>query len=153
MERTNTPILQSHHHSLRHAMANIIDIEGIGETYAAKLSEAGISTTDALLQKCSTVPGRKELEAATGITGTLLLKWTNHADLFRIKGIASQYAELLEAAGVDTVPELAQRNSANLHTRLTEINEQKSLVRKLPSADDVAGWIAEAKQLPRVVQY
>ena len=134
-------------------MASLISIEGIGEVYAQKLREAGISTTDALLQAGSTPRGRSEIAEKSGITGTLILEWVNLADLFRIKGIGEEYSDLLEEAGVDTVPELAQRNPDNLYKALSEINEAKKLVRRLPAADQVKDWVAQAKALPRVVTY
>ncbi|WP_305043766.1 DUF4332 domain-containing protein, partial [Geoalkalibacter sp.] len=83
----------------------------------------------------------------------LLLKWINNSDLFRIKGVGQEYADLLEQAGVDTVPELAQRKPENLHQKMTELNEQKKLVRKLPTLDQVQSWVAQAKELPRVIHY
>jgi predicted flap endonuclease-1-like 5' DNA nuclease len=134
-------------------MAKLETIEGIGETYQAKLNEIGISSVEALLEKGKTPKGRKELEASSGISGKLLLKWINRADLFRVKGIGSEYADLLEVAGVDTVPELAQRNAANLHQKLQEVNEDKNLVRQVPSASQVEGWVAQAKELPRAIEY
>jgi predicted flap endonuclease-1-like 5' DNA nuclease len=134
-------------------MATIADIEGVGESYAAKLKEAGVGTVEALLKEGATPAGRKALADKTGISDKLLLKWTNHADLFRINGVAGEYAELLEAAGVDTVPELAQRNAENLHKKMEEVNAAKNLVRNLPSSASVTKWIEEAKTLPRVVTY
>ncbi len=134
-------------------MANVIDIEGIGSAHQASLAKAGIQTVEALLQKGATAKGRDELAKATGIGGKLILKWVNHADLFRIHGVAGQYAELLEAAGVDTVAELAQRNAANLHAAIVKVNSEKKLVRALPEASQVAKWIEEAKALPRAVQH
>lgn len=134
-------------------MANVKDIEGIGPAYQASLAKAGIQTVEALLKKGSTPKGRSELAEASGISGTLILKWVNHADLFRIQGVAGQYAELLEAAGVDTVAELARRNSDNLTAAMVKVNEEKKLVRNLPEATQVAKWIAEAKTLPRMVEY
>lgn len=134
-------------------MTQIEDIEGVGATYGAKLTEAGVATVEALLASGATSGGRDQLAAKTGIPGTLILKWVNHADLFRINGVAGQYAELLEAAGVDTVPELAQRSAANLAARLAEVNAEKKLAGRTPSAAEVEGWIAEAKSLPRVVEH
>ncbi|HRF60833.1 MAG TPA: DUF4332 domain-containing protein [Fimbriimonadaceae bacterium] len=134
-------------------MARISDIEGIGEGYAAKLDEAGVGTVEALLEQGATREGRAALVEKTGISDTLILKWVNRADLDRVKGIGSEYADLLEAAGVDSVPELAQRNAANLHEKLVTINEDKSLVRRVPSDDEVASWIEHAKTLPRVVTH
>jgi predicted flap endonuclease-1-like 5' DNA nuclease len=134
-------------------MASLISIEGIGEVYAQKLREAGISTTEALLEAGSTPRGRSELAEKAGITGTLILEWVNLADLFRIKGIGEEYSDLLEETGVDTVPELAQRNPDNLHQKLSEINQAKKLVRRLPTLDQVKDWVAQAKRLPRVVTY
>jgi predicted flap endonuclease-1-like 5' DNA nuclease len=129
------------------------DIEGIGPVYAEKLKAAGIATTAALLEQGSTASGRDALEKASGISGTLLLKWINHVDLARINGIGPQTAELLEAAGVDTVPELANRNAANLAAKLKEVNDAKNLMGTTPGESEVADWIAEAKTLPRVVHY
>jgi predicted flap endonuclease-1-like 5' DNA nuclease len=134
-------------------MTKLVEIEGIGETYAGKLRDAGVTSLDDLLKKGATKKGRKEMEDASGITGKLILRWINMADLFRIKGIGEQYSDLLEAAGVDTVPELAQRKPENLHAKMVEVNEQKNLVRALPARSAVEAWVASAKELPRVVTY
>jgi predicted flap endonuclease-1-like 5' DNA nuclease len=134
-------------------MARIIDIEGIGEVYAQRFKAAGVNTTEALLERGSTPQGRKALAEETGISGKLILEWVNHADLFRVKGIGEEYSDLLEAAGVDTVPELAQRNAENLHVKLQEVNAEKKLVRRLPTAGQVENWIAQAKLMPRVITY
>lgn len=134
-------------------MTNLTKVEGIGAAYAEKLANAGITTTKAYLEKASTPAGRKELAEASDISGKLILRWANMIDLFRIKGISTQYADLLEAAGVDTVPSLAQRNADNLHAKMVEVNEKKKLVRQPPSAKAVADWVAQAKELPRVLTY
>ena len=134
-------------------MATILDIEGIGPAYAEKLKEAGVRSTTTLLKRGGNAKGRKELAYAINIEESKLLKWVNHADLFRIRGIGSEYSELLEAAGVDTVPELRQRNPATLYEVLVRTNEEKRLVRKLPTADQVAEWVEQAKSLPRVIDY
>jgi predicted flap endonuclease-1-like 5' DNA nuclease len=134
-------------------MTNLMMIEGIGDVYAQKLKDAGISTTEALLQQGATPSGRKGLAGKTGISDALILKWVNRADLFRISGIGEQYSDLLELAGVDTVVELAQRNADNLLQKMTDANQQKNLVRKLPTLDQVKDWIGQAKALPRVVSY
>lgn len=131
----------------------IIDIEGIGETYAEKLIAAGINTAEELLEKCAAPAGRKALEEATGISGKLILTWTNHADLFRVKGVGPQFAELLEAAGVDTVNELKTRNAANLAAKMLEVNEAKHLVRRVPVEIEIQRMIDQAKELPGVVTY
>ena len=134
-------------------MAPIKEIEGIGPAYAAKLKDAGITTTEQLLDKGATAKGREELATSAGASMKLILEWVNHIDLERIKGIGWEYADLLEAAGVDTVPELAQRNADNLHAKLLEINAAKELVRRLPTADQLRTWVEEAKTLPRVITY
>ncbi|MEZ4502968.1 MAG: DUF4332 domain-containing protein [Dehalococcoidia bacterium] len=134
-------------------MTDIKEIEGIGPEYGAKLEAAGVTTVEALLERGATRKGRTDLEAATGIGHAFILKWTNRADLFRVKGIGEEYSDLLEAAGVDTVVELAQRNAANLHATLASTNEAKHLVRRVPSESEVATWVEEAKSLPRVMEY
>jgi predicted flap endonuclease-1-like 5' DNA nuclease len=139
-------------------MPNIIDIEGIGEVYAGKMLEAGIPTTEALLEtgatpQGATPQGRETLAAKTGISHGLILKWVNRADLFRVKGVGEQYSDLLAAAGVETVLELAQRVPGHLHQRLVETNEAKRLVRHLPSPQHVAEWVEQAGRLTRVVSY
>ena len=134
-------------------MAKIVDVEGIGPVYAQKLVDAGIKTTGKLLKVGATAKGRKELEEKTGISHALVLEWVNHVDLYRIKGVGQEYSDLLEEAGVDTVPELAQRNAENLHTKMVEVNNMKKLVRQLPSQGQVADWVQQAKMLPRVIQY
>lgn len=134
-------------------MTKLLAIEGIGEAYETKLKDAGVGTLEALLEKGATPKGRKDLAAATGISDALILKWVNRADLFRVKGVGEEYSDLLEAAGVDTVVELAQRKAENLYAKLVEVNTAKKLVRQLPTQSAVEGWIAFAKELPRVVSY
>ena len=136
-------------------MANykLEDLEGVGEVSAGKLRSAGVKDTDSLLAACATAKQRAELAAKADVSPKRLLKWANMADLYRINGVGSEFAELLEAAGVDTVPELAQRNAANLAAAMAQTNEQKKLARRVPSEAEVAKWIAQAKQLPRVLQH
>ncbi len=134
-------------------MANVVDIDGIGPVNAEKLRAAGVGSTEALLEKGGTAKGRAELAAATGIDEKLILRWVNMADLFRIKGVGEEYSDLLEAAGVDTVAELAQRRPDNLHTKLVEVNDEKKLVRRLPTLSEVTSWVEQAKTLPRSVEY
>ncbi len=129
----------------------IEDIEGIGPVYGEKLRTAGISTVEKLLEAGATKSGRTSLAKETGISEKDILKWVNHADLFRIDGIGPQFAELLEAAGVDTVKELRNRNAENLFAKLGEVNEEKKLVRRLPSSSQVEGMIKTAGTLePKV---
>ena len=134
-------------------MTKIVDVEGIGEVYTAKLQKAGIDTVEDLLEKCGTPQGRKALAESTEISEKLILEWANRADLSRVNGVSTQYADLLEATGVDTVPELAQRNPQNLYKSMVETNESKSLVRRMPSEDQVADWVKQAKDLPRALTY
>jgi uncharacterized membrane protein len=128
-------------------------IEGIGDVYREKLRQAGIANTDELLEKGATVQGRKAIVEQTGISEKLILRWLNMADLYRIHGIGPQYAELLEAAGVDTVPELAQRVPANLSEKMAAANAQRKLVRHLPALAQVESWVSQAKDLPRKISY
>ena len=128
-------------------------IEGVGPVYAEKLKAIGIDTPRALLEKGASSRGRVDIAAASGISDKLILKWVNHVDMFRIKGVGSEYADLLEAAGVDTVVELATRNPANLYQRLVSTNMEKRLVRKVPFPSQVESWIEQAKKLPRIITY
>jgi predicted lactoylglutathione lyase/predicted flap endonuclease-1-like 5' DNA nuclease len=135
------------------AAVKLHGVEGIGSTYATTLEAHGLTTIDHLLEHGGTAAGRQALAEKSGISERLILEWVNHADLIRVDGVGDEYADLLEAAGVDSAPELAQRNAANLHARLEEVNEQKSLVRRVPSESEVASWIENAKTLPRVVHH
>ena len=114
---------------------------------------AGIKTTDKLLKVGATPKGRKDLEAKTGIGHELILEWVNHVDLYRIKGVGSEYADLLEKAGVDTVVELAKRVPKNLVESMAEVNKKHKVVRRLPVLKEVVKWVEQAKKLPRVVEY
>ena len=136
-------------------MANhkIEEVEGIGPAIGEKLRGAGVPTTEALLEGSKTPGQRKALAEAAGLSEKQILKFANMVDLFRIHGVGSEYAELLEAAGVDTVPELAQRNAENLAAKLAAVNEEKSLTRRVPSEAEVAKWVEEAKTLPRMIEY
>ena len=136
-------------------MANykIEDIEGIGPVKGKKLREAGVNSTASLLANAVTPKQRKVLAEKTGLDEAQILKFANMADLYRVKGIGSEYAELLEAAGVDTVPELSKRKAANLAQAMAAVNGAKKLVRQLPSEKQVEKWIENAKALPRVLKY
>ncbi|MDH3610563.1 MAG: DUF4332 domain-containing protein [Nitrosopumilus sp.] len=131
----------------------IIEIEGIGPTYAEKLESAGMHNSDELLEHGKTPQGRKDLAEKTGISSKLIMEWINLCDLIRIKGVGEEYSDLLEAAGVDTVVELATRNAENLQKKMQEVNEEKKLVRKTPTSDQVTAWVEEAKTLPRMIEY
>ncbi|MCX6035811.1 MAG: DUF4332 domain-containing protein [Chloroflexi bacterium] len=131
----------------------ISDIEGIGPADAAKLTKAGIRSVEALLKKGASDKGRKEIAAITGIGHTSILEWVNRADLYRIKGVGSQYSDLLEKAGVDTVVELSKRVPDNLYSKMVEVNKAKNLVNGMPGIKQVKNWINQAKKLPRVVTY
>lgn len=131
----------------------IIDIQGIGPAYAEKLKAAGINKVSQLLEKGKTAKGRKELEDATGIRHDLILTWVNHADLFRVNGVGPQFAELLEAGGVDTVKEFGHRNAANLYAKLVEVNDKEHRTKRVPTEKELQKMIDQAKELPAVVTY
>jgi len=131
----------------------IIDIEGVGDVYAEKLQAAGIKKVSELLEKCAAPKGRKELAEATGISEKLILKWTNHADLFRINGVGPQFAELLEAAGVDTVKEFRHRVAENLQPKLMEVNEKKNICNRVPAVSEIQKMIDQAKELEPKMTY
>jgi predicted flap endonuclease-1-like 5' DNA nuclease len=131
----------------------ISDIEGIGPAYASKLAKAGIRSVEALLKNGASEKGRKEIAKATGITQPSILEWVNRADLYRIKGVGSQYSDLLEKAGVDTVVELSNRVADNLYEKMVAVNKAKNLVNGMPGVKKVKKWIAQAKKLPRIVSY
>ena len=131
----------------------IIEIEGIGPTYAEKLGSAEISNTDELLMLCCDLKGCKTVAEKTGVSESQLLKWANMADLMRISGVGEEYSDLLEAAGVDTVKELRNRNAENLAAKMTEVKEAKELTRSVPSAKVVAKWVAQAKELDPLISH
>lgn len=131
----------------------IIDIQGIGPVYAEKLTAIGIAKVSQLLEKGKTAKGRKEIEKETGIRHDLVLTWVNHADLFRIKGVGPQFAELLEAAGVDSVKEMAHRKAENLHKAMVETNEKENRTRRVPTVVEIQRMIDLAKELPGVVTH
>lgn len=130
---------------------SVSEIEGIGAAQQAKLKTADITSVEQLLEKGATAKGRKELAELTGIDEKSILRFVNHADLFRINGVAGQFSELLEAAGVDTVNELKTRVPANLHAKLVEVNEKKNLVNQVPGLSQIEDFISQAKAMaPKV---
>ena len=131
----------------------IIDMEGIGDVYAEKLIAAGINKVSELLEKCAAPKGRKALAEETGISEKLILKWTNHADLFRINGVGPQFAELLEAAGVDTVKEFRHRVAENLQPKLEETNAAKNICNRVPAVSEIQKMIDQAKELEPKMTY
>lgn len=134
-------------------MTAIKDIEGIGDVYMKKLHGIGINTVESLLEKGAAKKGREDIAKQAGIDEHKILEWVNRADLYRIKGIGSEYSDLLEASGVDTVVELSKRRPDNLTEKMVEVNIEKKLVRRIPTQQMVEGWIKEAKTLPRIVSY
>lgn len=132
-------------------MGRLMSIEEIGESLEKKLSDAGIKSTEALLRQGATLQGRKSIAERTGLSEKLILEWVNHADLFRIRGVGGQYADLLEEGGVDSVVELAQRKPEHLHQKLLVVNQEKKLVRRLPSLFEVRQWVDQANRLPRMI--
>ena len=131
----------------------ISDIQGIGPAHAEKLAKVGIRTTEALLKKGASAEDRKEIEKMTGIGNRPILEWVNMADLYRIKGVGSQFSELLRKTGVDTVVELSKRVPKHLYAEMVEINQNKNLVNRMPTMGQVEDWVKQAKKLPRVVTY
>lgn len=136
-------------------MANhkIEDIEGIGPVMGEKFRAAGVKDTDSLLKNALTPKQRKALAEQTGLSEARILKFANMADLYRISGVGSEYSELIEAAGVDTVPELATRNAANLVQAMAKVNAEKKLTRQVPTEAEVTKWVEQAKALPRMLEY
>lgn len=131
----------------------IESIEGIGPKSGEALRAAGIKTVDDLLAAGASKSARGALAEKTGLSEVRVLKCVNMADLFRINGVASQYAELLENAGVDTVKELKHRNAVNLANKMSEVNQEKNLVRRTPSVKVIQDWISQAGKLPPKVSY
>jgi predicted flap endonuclease-1-like 5' DNA nuclease len=131
----------------------LVEIERIGQAYAERLAHAGVSTIENLLRDGASAAGRMRIAAESGIDERKLLEWINHADLMRIKGVGSEYADLLEAAGVSTVLELANHNAERLYSTMAEVNATKKLVRRTPSLSEVQRWVTEAKSLDRIVSH
>lgn len=131
----------------------ITEIEGVGESYGAKLNEAGIKDTQALLTQCCDKAGRSATAEKTGISEKLLLTWANMADLMRLKGVAGQFAELMHGSGVDTVKELRTRNAENLAVKMAEVKEDKGYTKASPAASVVQGWIDQAKEIEPLITH
>jgi len=134
-------------------MSKLTEIRGIDEDAQNKLKNVGIASIEEFIEQCGDKKGRKEIAGQTGIDEKQILQWLNRADLSRIKGVSTLYADLLEFAGVDTVPELAQRKAENLQAKMAVVNEEKQLVQRVPPLALVEDWVSQAKELPRVINY
>jgi predicted flap endonuclease-1-like 5' DNA nuclease len=132
-------------------MSKLMNIEGNGEVMAGKLKDAVLKSIDTLLRQGASAQRRRAIAEKASISEKNVWEWVNQAYLIRIRGVGAQYADLLEEAGVDTVVELAQRNPGSLHQKLDAVNQEKKLVRRLPSLFKVTNWIDEAEKLPKVV--
>ena len=139
--------------TIAYGKLNLTNIERIGSAYTNQLKDLGISTTDDLLEAGSTRKGRNDLSEQLAISPAVILDWVNLSDLARIRGVGEEYSVLLEAAGVDTVVELARRNPENLHTKILEVNEEENLVRRPPTLSQVQDWVEQAQNLPRKIEY
>lgn len=131
----------------------IEEIEGVSGAYGQKLSAAGVSTVESLLDRAGKKRSRKALAEATGISETMILKWVNRADLMRVRGIGSEYSDLLEAVGVDSPLELSHRVAGHLHSKMEEVNTARKLVRRVPTEAEITTWISEAKAMPKMVEH
>lgn len=134
-------------------MTKLNEIEGLDELMEEKLKFAGIINAEDLVAASATKENRSDLAKKIDVSEKVILKWANRADLARIKGVGIEYADLLEAAGVDTIPELAQRNAEHLLIKLTSVNEEYKFVKKLPTEKQLEDWISQAKELPRILYY
>ena len=153
-----TPTAHSDLHTICFDGGNLMsyqidEIEGIGPTYAAKLKDAGIDNTDDFLKLCCDAKGREEAAQKTGISEKLILTWANMADLMRVNGIGRQYAEILHAAGVDTIKELRTRNATNLAAKMKEVNDEKNLANACPSESVIEDWIDKAKDMEPLITH
>ncbi len=134
-------------------MAKLNVIEGIGNVSRTRLETAGVDTVEKLLELGKTQHGRQSLSGQTGLSSRRILNWVNRADLARVNGIGEEYADLLEAAGVSNVPNLAEKDATHLHARLKEVNNMKRLVRRVPAISRVSNWVQQARELPAVIEY
>jgi predicted flap endonuclease-1-like 5' DNA nuclease len=129
------------------------DLEGMGAGYVEKLRQSGIRSVQALLQRARTRTERSAIAREVGASEKNVLDWVTRADLLRVPGIGPEYASLLENAGVETVPELANRNAGALYEAIVKANESNRLVRKTPARKQVKDWVSAARSLPRAVEY
>jgi predicted flap endonuclease-1-like 5' DNA nuclease len=134
-------------------MYKLEEIQGLGEAYAAKLKELGVTSAMQLLEAARTRVGRSELAQKLGVDDRVVLEWANRADLMRLKGVAGRFSDLLEHAGIDSAIELARRVPENLHTKMAEVNAANPLVQRLPTLDNVKDWVEQAKNLGRAVEH
>lgn len=132
---------------------HISELRGITDAVLNTLKAKGFGDSESLLEAAKTPQGRKELAKAAAVDAAVILELVNRADLARVKGIGRVYSDLMEEAGVDTVKELAQRVPVNLHAKLVEINTKRQLTQRPPSVDQVAEFVAQAKELPPMVEY
>jgi len=134
-------------------MTKLSEIEGLDESMEQKLESVGITSEEELVAASATKENRTDLAMKIEVPEKVILKWANRADLARIIGVGIEYADLLEAAGVDTIPELAQRKADHLLSKLTAVNEEYKFVKKLPAENQLEDWISQAKELPRILYY
>lgn len=125
----------------------LAEIKGIDADSVAKLKDMSIDNTDELLENARSAAQRRELAAKIGVDAKVLLEWVNRADLIRIKGVGMEFANLLEECGVDSCKELQHRKPENLHAKMVTVNEEKNFTKRLPTAEQVAGWVSQAATL------
>ena len=134
-------------------MATIDAIAGLDQKSATRFRKSRVRTTEALLKRAATRRGRKELAESTKLDPKQILEWVNRADLMRVKGVGSEYSDLLEAAGVDTIKELRRRNPVSLTRKMAQINDSEGLVQRLPTEGMVEGWVEHASRLEPLITY
>jgi uncharacterized membrane protein len=135
------------------AAAHVAAVSSLSTEDAEKLRAEGIDKASKLLAQGATPAGRKELAEATGLSEAAILEAVKQLDLMRVKGVGVKNSALLLAAGVETVPDLARRNGANLTQKLADVNASAKICEELPTEEMVAGWVAQAQALGRIITY
>lgn len=131
----------------------IAELKGMNDDLTAKLKEKGVSNNEQYLELTAAPKDRKALASDLGVKTRDVLEIANRADLARVKGVSGIYSDLLEHAGVDTVKELAHRKPENLQAKMNEVNDEKNLTGRVPPVAEVEKWVAQAKDLPKILTY
>jgi len=130
----------------------IEEVEGIGASYAKKLRQLDVSTTQQLLDRCMDQESRMDVAQHVGIEDFVVQKWASMSDLMRVGGIEGQFAELMAYAGIESTQVLATQIPHKLEQLLQETNSTQKRVKKLPDIHVIDLMIRQAKALPEVLQ-
>jgi hypothetical protein len=129
------------------------EFRGISPEHVKKLADIGIRNVKQMLEAGRTSGKRKELSAKTGVPIETVLELVKLSDLARLQGVKGIRARLYYDAGVDSIEKLAKWDPKELRVMIIKFVEETGFEGIAPLPKEAESTVAEAKKLPKIVEY